>query len=131
MKHLFRGAVAAALLACVACGGGYAVSEPYPPPYAPAHGYRYHHDHLVLVYDNYVGAYRVVGYRNVYFDGGHYYRVKNRVWYSTSDISGGWARVDTRTLPPGLAKKYPVKYKGNQQAKKTTPHKKSHGKSGH
>lgn len=131
MKHLFQGVVAAALLACVACGGGYAVSEPYPPPYAPAHGYRYHHDHLVLVYDNYVGAYRVVGYRNVYFDGGHYYRVKNRVWYRTSDISGGWARVDTRALPPGLAKKYPVKYKSDGQAKKTTPYKKSHGKSGH
>ncbi len=128
-----RGAVAAALLACMACGGGYSAAGSGPPDYAPAHGYRYRQGHTVMVYDERVSAYRVTQYRDVYYSGGHYYRLRGGSWYSAPRATGGWVLVKHESVPPGLAKKYEGKYKDKdtKEAKKSTKYKQGHGKKGY
>lgn len=101
------GGLAVALLAitggCTYYGGypGYR-----PPPYAPAHGYRYRHPYGVdLVYDSGIAVYIVLGRPRHYFHRHHFYRYRSRKWYRSPRLDGRWHRVPRDHLPPGLRRK--------------------------
>jgi hypothetical protein len=105
---MLKAPIAATLLACTACAGGYAVVESGPPPYPPDDGYRWRHprDRVVLVYEADVSVYVVSGYRNCYYYGGQYYRLNGDSWYITSHIDGPWTTVSYKAIPSGLHRKY-------------------------
>lgn len=130
IRHALEAPIAAALLACVACGGGYAVAES-PPPYAPTYAYRYRHpdDHVVLVYSPGLAVYRVSGYPNYYYSDGRYYRLRGGTWYYTSHIRGPWVATSYQSIPSGLHKKYKVTPSGH--SKHAKKYKRGHGKHGH
>lgn len=100
------------VLTCLACGGGYSTTPNAPPDFAPANGYRYHHptDHVLLIYDEPIGVYRVSGRPRWYYSGGHYYRVRGNTWYSAPHLHSQWTQVNTSSLPSGLREKYKEKY---------------------
>jgi hypothetical protein len=114
----------------MACGAGYSAAGNGPPDYAPAHGYRYRQGHVVYLYDERVGAYRVAHYHNVYYDHGRYYRWNGDGWYDTTHLSGGWKPVVGHSVPEGLARKHTTYHQAGEHAGKTTPYKKNHGKHG-
>ncbi len=77
-----------------------------PPPHAPAHGYRQQHDgNVELVFDAEIGVYVVVGHKDHYHDGEHYFRWARGQWRMSTRLGGGWVSVSTRELPPGLRAK--------------------------
>lgn len=130
IQSSFKPVLAAMLLTCLACGGGYTHVEPGPPAVAPAYGYRhgYPNDRILLVYDPAIRAYTVTGYPHYYYTGGRYYRVRGSTWYRTSRLDGPWREVSYKSVPYGLKQGYyykekpakqKVKYKENKgQAKK-------------
>jgi hypothetical protein len=83
------------------------VTEPGPPPHAPAHGHRHkrHHHGLDLVFDSHLGVYAVVGWNDHYFHEDHFYRLVDGIWQVSVRIDGGWAATKPSRLPPGLARK--------------------------
>jgi hypothetical protein len=116
IQHSLKPVIAATLLTCVACAGGYTVVEPGPPPYPPAYAYRYRqpNDRVVLVYDPAIRVYTVTGYPHYYYSGGRYYRLRGTTWYRTSRLDGPWRVVTYKAVPSGLHGKYketPVKEK--------------------
>ena len=118
MRHLALASFAAALLALPACvhvhehdhhheqvqkGGG-------PPPGAPAHGYRRHHQDSELRFDARLGVYVVVGYPHVYFDDGHYFRYVSTHWERCGNLKKAhWKSVDVDRVPGRLAQHYAKK----------------------
>ena len=80
-----------------------------PPPHAPAHGYRHkhkaQHGAVELVFDTKLGVYVVVGWPGHYYRDGAFYRQINRRWHSSHRLDTGWVMIDTKTLPPGLARR--------------------------
>jgi hypothetical protein len=86
--------------------------RPGPPPHAPAHGYRHkYHDHghdYELVFDSGVGCYTVVGYRDVYFNDGAYFRFGSDGWQVSASFgeSTRWEYVAESRVPGGLKVKY-------------------------
>ncbi len=118
IQSLLRPLIAATLLTCLACGGGYTVVEPGPHPYPPAYAYRPGHpnDRVMLVYDPAIRVYTVTGHPHYYYSGGRYYRVKGNTWYRTSRLDGPWRVVSYKYVPSGLHVKYkqtPAKEKKN------------------
>jgi len=130
IRRTFQVPIAAMLLTCFACSGGYTAVDTSPPPHAPAYGYRYRHphDHVVLIYNPDLAVYRVSGYRNYYYSDGRYYRLRGGTWYHTSHIKGPWVATSYQAIPSGLHKKYKATPPG--QAKEKKKYKRGHGKHG-
>jgi len=76
-----------------------------PPPHAPAHGHRYKHQGVELVYDSGRGVYIVVGLPHHYYYKGSYYRLSGDQWQMSVHIEGKWEPVSEKSLPPGLQAK--------------------------
>lgn len=87
-----------------------------PPPHAPAHGYRHHHDHhgVDLVWDAHLGVYAVVGFPSLYFWDGYYYRYHDGFWQTASRPRGSFKPYRGH-VPPGLAKKHGRKHHGTHK----------------
>lgn len=80
-------------------------SKADPPPWAPAHGYRYKHaDGVDLIFDSGLGLYVVANFPNIYFSGDHFYRLSNDKWQRSNSFNGPWQMIGSEQLPPGLQK---------------------------
>lgn len=80
-------------------------SKADPPPWAPAHGYRYKHaDGVDLIFDSGLGLYIVANFPNIYFSRDHFYRWKDDKWERSTRFNGPWDIIGTEQLPPGLQK---------------------------
>jgi len=78
-----------------------------PPPWAPAHGYRYKHkDGVELVLDTGGGFYFVIDFPNIFYSNNHFYKRKKNSWQSSVSFNGPWTDIKSKNLPPGLRKKY-------------------------
>ena len=76
-----------------------------PPPWAPAHGYRYHHeDGVDLIFDSGLGLYVVADFPNIYFSNDYFYRLNNDNWQRSASFNGPWVIINSKQLPPGLQK---------------------------
>jgi len=98
-----------AALAATLILGGCVIHEHAPPPYAPAHGYRYVDPYGVqLVFDSRIGVYSVVGHPGYYYYDNLYWRRPHGYWEHSSRVDGRWYHQSRapRPLPPGVAKKY-------------------------
>lgn len=74
-----------------------------PPPHAPAHGYRHHHQHGVdLVFDSGIGAYVVLGFDDLFFLDGFYMRFYDNRWHIADRYDGRWRSADDRHIPRKL-----------------------------
>ena len=90
-----------------------------PPPHAPAHGYRHRHEGKVnMTYDAGLGVYVVIGARDCYFHDDHYLRLARSGWEMSLSFGGPWQPSPTKSLPPGLAKKYGHEPAGKKNKKK-------------
>ena len=125
VQYSLKPVIAAILLTCVACAGGYTVVEPGPQPSAYAYRHRHPNDRVLLVYDPAIHVYTVTGYPNYYYSGGRYYRVKGSTWYRTSRLDGPWRTVSYKSVPSGLQRKYykekPAKQKKNKAQSRKHP----------
>jgi len=83
-----------------------------PPPHAPAHGYRHHHQGAELAFDSGIGVYAVVGYPNHYYSNGRFLRLHGSAWQQSASPNGPWIACSSRSLPAGLRKLHPTKAKG-------------------
>ena len=77
-----------------------------PPPYAPAHGYRYNYYGRDLVYDSALGVYIVIGVTDYYFLDNYYYRYTPNGWFYSREFDRDWRPYQSDKLPPGLVRKY-------------------------
>jgi hypothetical protein len=76
-----------------------------PPPWAPAHGYRYKHaDGVDLIFDSGLGLYIVANFPNIYFSRDHFYRWNDDKWQRSTSFNGPWELIGSEQLPPGLQK---------------------------
>jgi hypothetical protein len=82
-----------------------------PPPHAPAHGYRHHHQGAGLAFDSELGVYVVLGHPDHFYSGGRFLRVHGGSWQVSTSIGGPWNFYSHASLPPGLRKKGPAKAK--------------------
>jgi hypothetical protein len=75
-----------------------------PPPWAPAHGYRYKHaSGVTLVFDTGLGIYIVAELPGMYFQDERFYRrLDNGTWGTAAWPNGPWTQVATNALPPSL-----------------------------
>jgi hypothetical protein len=79
-----------------------------PPPHAPAHGYRRHHQGHDLVFDSDLGVYAVVGLSNVWFLNGSYFRISGDQWEMSVGTGGPWRVAAVSAVPGRLyAKRHP------------------------
>lgn len=85
-----------------------------PPPHAPAHGYRHHHQGATLAFDSKLGVYVVVGYPGHYYSEGRFLRVRAGTWQVSASLGGPWNSYSPASLPPGLRKPRPSKAKGHK-----------------
>lgn len=83
--------------------------RPGPPPHAPAHGYRHKHaQHGVdLVFDKGLGVYVVVGYDNLFYNDGFFFRYSGGHWEMSVGIEdrAHWQVAPSRSVPRGLKAK--------------------------
>ena len=74
-----------------------------PPAHANAHGLRRKQVAGVeLIYDSGRRVYVVVGLPNHYYHDGYFYRLHDTEWEMSLQLSGSWALVSEKSLPPGL-----------------------------
>ena len=76
-----------------------------PPPHAPAHGYRWKHDHRDYVYDQGLGVYVVGGLRDVWYLDDSYFRLVGDRWEIAVDVGGPWRVASARRIPVRLYEK--------------------------
>jgi hypothetical protein len=99
------------------CGGKTVVIAPVPhpvvahpsgpPPHAPAHGYRRHHQSgCELQFDKSLGVYVVIGRTATYFHDDSFLRVHGGTWQISASLEGPWKSKDMAGIPPGLLKKH-------------------------
>jgi hypothetical protein len=81
-----------------------------PPPHAPAHGYRHHHDDLDLVFDTSLGLYLVFGHPDYYWYDNWYYHWDGRYWNRSKHFKRGWKHSDHGYVPKKLYRKYERQY---------------------
>lgn len=104
-----------------------------PPPWAPAHGYRYKHaGGALLVYDAGLGTYRVEGRPDCYFYGSRFFCRRGGAWNAGPALGGPWTVISVDKLPPGIAKKWgagPAKghHKNKHDGKEGHGHGHGHG----
>lgn len=90
-----------------------------PPPHAPAHGYRHHHAHgVVLVFDAKLGLYYVAGHSDINYHQGRFYRHHGDRWQVSKKFKGPWGRAGKRAVPKALHKKMHAKGKKAKKGKK-------------
>ena len=94
-----------------------------PPPHAPAHGYRQHHQGADLAFDSKLGVYLVVGYSDHFYSDGHFLRFHGDSWQVSSSLRGPWGACSPASLPPGLRSTHPSnakrpKHKAHPPAKR-------------
>ena len=78
-----------------------------PPPHAPAHGYRQHHQGANLAFDSKLGVYLVVGYSDHFYSDGHFLRFHGDSWQVSSSLRGPWGAYSPASLPTGLRSTHP------------------------
>ena len=78
-----------------------------PPPHAPAHGYRQHHQGAALAFDSKLGVYLVVGYSGHFYSDGHFLRFHGDSWQVSSSLRGPWGAYSPASLPTGLRSNHP------------------------
>ena len=91
-----------------------------PPPHAPAHGYRYKHEHgVVLKYDSGLGVYIVVELPGTYYHDRLYIRPSsNRKWEVAAYFNGPWRIAVKGEVPPKLKKSKGKGHPGKGKGKK-------------
>ena len=98
-----------------------------PPDHAPAHGYRakkgehrHHHEHrssggFEVVFDSERGISIAVGFPDVYFHAGSFYRLHDGKWQMSSRADGGWKGIKSAAAPEVVRKAHvhpgPAKHK--------------------
>jgi hypothetical protein len=101
--------LAALVTAVTLCGCVQVTPDPFhghgPPPHAPAHGYRSHHQGAELRFDRTLGVYVVAGYADHFYVDGRFLRLRTGRWETSPRLDGPWRAVSARSLPPGLARK--------------------------
>jgi len=95
-----------------------------PPPHAPAHGYRQHHQGADLAFDSKLGVYLVVGYSDHFYSDGHFLRFHGDSWQVSSSLRGPWGAYSPASLPPGPRSTHPSNAKRPKH--KAHPHAKRH-----
>jgi len=76
-----------------------------PPPHAPAHGYRYKHEHgVVLEYDNKLGVYIVLEKPALYFYNGLYIKFSGGHWMVASHFKEPWRKAIKGEIPDKFKK---------------------------
>jgi hypothetical protein len=105
-----------------------------PPSHAPAHGYRHKQatqtpaapaaeGGIAVSFDSERGIQVAVGFPNVFFHEGHYYRERDGRWQVSVSGSGGWSISATSGVPEVVvkAKKHkhpgPAKNSGSKKSK--------------
>jgi hypothetical protein len=92
-----------------------------PPPWAPAHGHRRHHQRAYqhrdatvdLVFDSGLGVYVVVGLPNYYYWNGLYLRLDAGRWVQAPYIDARWAPCPADRIPGGLRARAEESGRGN------------------
>lgn len=93
------------IISLIGSGLFFTDSKADPPPWAPAHGYRYKHDDGVdLIFDSGLGLYIVVDFPNIHFSNDHFYRWNDDKWQRSTSFNGPWEIINSNQLPPGLQK---------------------------
>ena len=115
-----RALVSVVLVTALTLSGCLAVSvggKPHrghgPPPHAPAHGYRHHHQGAALAFDSELGVYVVLGYSGLFYSEGRFLRAHAGSWQVSSRLGGPWSSCSFSSLPPGFRKAHPPKAKGH------------------
>jgi hypothetical protein len=86
------------------------ISQPGPPPHAPAHGYRHKHQSgPELRFDTSLEVYIVVGHTDVYFHDGWFLRIRSGAWQVSATLGGPWKPKAAEWVPPGLRSKHHAK----------------------
>ena len=83
-----------------------------PPPHAPDHGYRHHHQGTEIAFDAGIGVYAVLGYPKHYYSEGRFLRLHGTSWQESASLNGPWIICSSSSLPPSLRKLHPSKAKG-------------------
>lgn len=88
-----------------------AVSWADPPAHAPAHGYRNKHksqDHhsggVEIVFDSERGVHVAVGFPDVFFHEGKYYRNVGGSWQVSVKVDSGWSVMASGGVPSSIHK---------------------------
>ena len=80
-----------------------------PPPHAPAHGYRnkhksHHPSGVEIVFDSERGVHVAVGFPDVFFHEGRFYRHLDGHWQVSVKADGGWSVVAGGGVPTAIHK---------------------------
>jgi hypothetical protein len=81
-----------------------------PPAHAPAHGYRnkhksHHHSGGVkIVFDSERGVHVAVGFPDVFFHEGRFYRNVGGSWQVSLEVDGGWSVAASGSVPYAIHK---------------------------
>ena len=86
-----------------------------PPPHAPAHGYRHHHQGVTLAFDFGLGVYVVLGHPDHFYSEGRFLRFHAGYWQVGGSLGGPWSPYSPSSLPPGLRKVHSSKAKGHDR----------------
>jgi hypothetical protein len=78
-----------------------------PPPHAPAHGYRHHHQGAKLAFDSKLGVFVVVGYPDYFYSDGQFLRLDAGSWQVSASLPGPWRPYPSGSVPPGLRSAHP------------------------
>jgi hypothetical protein len=92
-----------------------------PPAHAPAHGYRnkhksHHHSGVEIVFDSERGVHVAVGFPDVFFHEGRFYRHLDGHWQVSVKADGGWSVMASGGVPASIHKAHkhhpgPAKHK--------------------
>ena len=116
------------------------LASPTPPSHAPAHGYRDKQAKqapailaagggLAVSFDSERGVQVAVGFPNVLFHEGRYYREQDGYWQASVSGRGGWSVFVSSGVPEVVSKAKKHKHAGPAKAakhKKHRKHKKHH-----
>ena len=78
-----------------------------PPPHAPAHGYRHHHQGAKLAFDSKLGVYVVAGHVDRFYSDGHFLRLHAGSWQVSASLRGPWSPYPSGSVPRGLRSSHP------------------------
>ena len=87
-----------------------AISWADPPAHAPAHGYRnkhkshHHHSGVEIVFDSERGVHVAVGFPDVFFHEGRFYRHTTGGWQVSVRADGGWSIAASAGVPAAIHK---------------------------
>ena len=83
-----------------------------PPAHAPAHGYRnkqkspehHHHGGVEIVFDSERGVHVAVGFPDVFFHEGRFFRNIDGSWQVSVKADGGWSVAASASVPEAIHK---------------------------